>query len=172
MRWKPRLCTWIKWACTAGSVVGVGAIVFSAFFGVLWMDRQQEDYFAFERGGVYLNVSRDRGGMALSHMQGWHVQRDSKYGIGDGRPWLWRPDLTVAKTWWEIDLPLWLPTACTGVGALLLWKPWRRRARDGVYCECGYDLRGLSSGAACPECGAAFDFTASGASPCRRSPRP
>jgi hypothetical protein len=54
-----------------------------------------------------------------------------------------------------VDLPLW-PLA--GVGVIASYFGLRGLSRKGAGCcrGCGYDLRGLSSGA-CPECGRTAD---------------
>lgn len=59
-------------------------------------------------------------------------------------------------------LPVWPGFAVDSAIAAALWwmlltapgaiKRWRRRRR-GLCIACGYDLRGLAEGAACPECG-------------------
>ena len=62
--------------------------------------------------------------------------------------------------WWEWDvfewgfaMPTWAASLIVGVpaGMLCLWD--RRRHKPGICVKCGYDLVGLPTGAACPECG-------------------
>lgn len=49
--------------------------------------------------------------------------------------------------------PLWVPWGAVASGwAVLAWRD-LRRVPPGHCRGCGYDLSGLASGAACPECG-------------------
>lgn len=65
---------------------------------------------------------------------------------------------TVVLPW----LPLWAGIvgdtlfyggAWSGAWTLVVWRRRRRRERRGMCRACGYDLRGLSAGGVCPECG-------------------
>lgn len=64
--------------------------------------------------------------------------------------------------WWRFELrpspmgvvmvPLWVVSLAGAVATAWGWRVSRRESTHG--CErCGYDLRGLAAGAACPECG-------------------
>lgn len=69
--------------------------------------------------------------------------------------WSARPPSYVETT--TFAMVLWpTPLATLSAGALLLWSARRAaRAARGFCSACGYDLRGLAAGAACPECGKA-----------------
>lgn len=51
----------------------------------------------------------------------------------------------------ELQLPLWIPSACALTAAGFVWI-WHFRHRDDHACRCGYALAGLTSDT-CPECG-------------------
>jgi hypothetical protein len=54
-------------------------------------------------------------------------------------------------------IPLWSLLLLTGVPTAWMFRTdWKRRRieRAGLCPKCGYDLRGLPDGRACPECGA------------------
>lgn len=53
-------------------------------------------------------------------------------------------------------LPLWIPSAATGVLASVLWWLGTRRLPSGYCRRCGYNLRGNVSDI-CPECGSEVD---------------
>jgi hypothetical protein len=62
---------------------------------------------------------------------------------------------------WEprdvLQIPLWAPFLAAAAPAAALWRPElrdRRRRRSGRCPSCGYDRRGLTPDAKCPECGA------------------
>jgi hypothetical protein len=61
--------------------------------------------------------------------------------------------LPIAPLWpgFVIDTALYGCPVLIGFGASDI-RRWRRRRR-GLCAHCAYDLRGLSKGAACPECG-------------------
>lgn len=78
------------------------------------------------------------------------------------RPFEWRPDFAWDNQVRAAKIPLWLVAlAATAVAGGQWWLA--RRARLPGHCRCGYDLRGLPTGAVCPECGR--DAGASAASP-------
>jgi len=55
-----------------------------------------------------------------------------------------------------LEVPLWSPCLLTGSLAGIVWTfalRARKRQGDRLCPACGYDLRGLAAGAACPECG-------------------
>ncbi len=58
-----------------------------------------------------------------------------------------------------LHVPFWLLLLLTMVLPMVRFVRWRRagraRRRLGLCMQCGYDLRGTSAGAACPECGTA-----------------
>jgi hypothetical protein len=54
-------------------------------------------------------------------------------------------------SWWEVNVPLWLPLLVTAIPAVRMVSG-RRRVPSGHCQNCGYDLTGNVSGR-CPECG-------------------
>lgn len=67
----------------------------------------------------------------------------------------WRPRFLVgAGGYHELRVPLWPAVVLSGIGAWMLRGAARRAVAAGHCGRCGYDLRGLAPGAACPECGA------------------
>ncbi|MEK6702200.1 MAG: hypothetical protein AABZ53_08050, partial [Planctomycetota bacterium] len=74
--------------------------------------------------------------------------------VGLARVERFRPP--AGQTTWVVGFVLWpigLALLATGVPFAVSGRRIRRRARLGLCAACGYDRRGLESGAACPECG-------------------
>lgn len=75
------------------------------------------------------------------------------------RPSFTQPWTTTHRVRWLGLLTLVLGAALLGAfAATIVWAPYRlavarSRRRSARCAACGYDLRGLSAGAACPECG-------------------
>lgn len=114
-------------------------------------------------------------------LAGLWITPKSAIGIGRGAVWLvfdssprrlpdW--DLLVGRAawsedfcWWfgqsgiygvgQLTLPLWIPALILAVPTAWLWLQDHQRSRPGRCPTCGYDLRGLSNSAVCPECGTA-----------------
>lgn len=71
-----------------------------------------------------------------------------------GEPMRWRT--YRSSTWFHNTTwrPLWWPTAACGALTAAMFAVHRLRRRAPWACAaCGYDLRGLTAGAKCPECG-------------------
>jgi hypothetical protein len=60
---------------------------------------------------------------------------------------------SVHPSYVEAWVPLWAWLLADGGITVLAWRRWRRWRPPGFCPKCGYDLRGLASGSACPECG-------------------
>ncbi len=77
----------------------------------------------------------------------------------------WRPNRRIGDTYFSCVLgirPVWPGFALNTIFyAALAWGLWQvplairlgRRRRKGLCVRCGYDLKGLATGATCPECG-------------------
>ena len=81
----------------------------------------------------------------------------SQWYIASGRiPIQWRLHWVSDDYERCLFLPLWIPILMTVLPTALAWRLdtlARRRAAAGKCVKCGYDLSGLTTGAACPECG-------------------
>jgi hypothetical protein len=64
---------------------------------------------------------------------------------------LWTMGPTKGSSW--VVAPLWLILTSVALPTAWLWRRELRRRHNPNLCSCGYDLTGLPSGAACPECG-------------------
>lgn len=82
------------------------------------------------------------------------VTHEGTYGSFAGA---WRPFRAGGPKESRLLFPLWQPMLVTGLVAAYAFGSLAgaRRARLGSCGICGYDLKGLPKGAACPECGKA-----------------
>jgi hypothetical protein len=154
---------WGRWACTL--VAGLLAVlaVFSAFWGISYSSVSADGnvmvFVCVEAGLV--NAGRDadfgfpeyagQSGVRLHPTREWHwgVQ-DEPHTASDWRTgfeWTWNPTQRFA------GVSLVYPTALASVAAAVLWYRHRRAFGPGRCRKCGYDRRGLSADAKCPECG-------------------
>jgi hypothetical protein len=152
-------------------VVGVALAAASVWSRGRWATVGAEGHgclWSVTLSGGLVQGSLQRGALTIIHGNGdWETGREPAKGA-----WRWRTSVTaVSPEWhgwgwvWALALheegwqrtaaaPVWVFAAgALGSGAGLVW--WGRRARGvpGRCAECGYDLRGLGSGAVCPECG-------------------
>lgn len=87
-------------------------------------------------------------GSGAGHRDVYFAWQATRRGEGEHLIWLPRWVGVPPGTCW---VPIWILLAIAG--ALTAWA-WRLdRPRSGRCAQCGYDLRGLSDAAACPECG-------------------
>jgi len=59
----------------------------------------------------------------------------------------------ITPSWWFVRAPLWIPTAAFMIPAFVMAVNRRPRRQTWQCRGCGYDLRGLTDGVRCPECG-------------------
>ena len=81
--------------------------------------------------------------------------------------WIYHPRIEDTFTWkyrtisWtggrEVVVPLWLIAFIPSLTTAWLW--YRDRRQPGRCTDCNYDLTGLATGSACPECGKASTIT-------------
>lgn len=67
-----------------------------------------------------------------------------------------RAQITESHAVWYVSIMLWpfaLTTFAGGLPLVLSGRRTTRRAREDQCPTCGYDLKGLTAGTACPECG-------------------
>jgi hypothetical protein len=99
----------------------------------------------------------DQGQLRIAHFR-------SAFGIGSEvqdlrlHPFAfdWRFSWIDVGTFWCCQFQIWpfcIVLLTTTVGAWRLEKSAQRRNRLGRCPKCGYDLKGLAAGDACPECG-------------------
>ncbi len=97
-------------------------------------------------------ITRSPADLAMKYVKlGWSRGNPGGYIMNPGvQRW------TTAAPWGTgTAVPLWMPLTAFGFVTITLFAlDFKRRVRPG-HCSCGYDLRGLSPGAACPECGRA-----------------
>lgn len=100
------------------------------------------------RGGIEVNWVPNSG---YSHrLPGFHSGRMHV-------PLEWLPSRQLLANGWSVFVPFWIPAAlvltCTlGLLAIIAKRRFQRR---GEHCKrCGYDRRGLTPDAICPECAA------------------
>jgi hypothetical protein len=142
----PRIRKTLKRAGVAVTVALFAIWVVSAWYCIGW--GSPEGSFAQVAGGCCYIGHFERNARLLAPL-GW--QRGRWNIPFEWWCWSWRSGKD-----WVVIVPLWVPA----IGALVLTAvPWRldalarRRARAGLCPKCRYDLRGLSVGAPCPECG-------------------
>jgi hypothetical protein len=141
------------WACAALAVVIALAWVASGWCGglIYWRDSSGDGVVSIGEG----RVSCARFSIRMMQDTGAHFDSRSQ---GAWRWWFEsRSANTLGVKYWLVIVPLWPAFLITAAGAAGLWRldRWAAAANKGRCPSCGYDLRGLASGAACPECGAA-----------------
>jgi hypothetical protein len=145
-----------RWLCTPSAAGLVLAWITSAWWCASWRS-PNSDSIAFILKGrveVYISKTTPLGFVLLGPPPaGFSAGAVSRLWMWD-QSWQWRPWARAGSFGFHAIIPLWLPVACTGAPALVLWRR-RLRTRSGCCARCGYDLSGLKSGAPCPECGAA-----------------
>jgi hypothetical protein len=83
----------------------------------------------------------------------WTCVRGPWVGYGWWFHYLPPPVVGIAM----VFIPIWSLALLTGVPTAWMFRTDRKRRRgerEGLCAKCGYDLRGLPDGRACPECGA------------------
>src|SRR3954465_8209960 len=156
MRWSRAIRNGSKWACTALAVLLVGVMIWSRwwYFSWTWMDAGPESWQVVAGSGYlaashhyYMDYPR-HGPMierSLGWVWGWNNLTDPRSDWGYGFSFEHE-----AKAVAEFRVTIVYPVLLTPLAAALLWRRdlrARRRERVGLCGGCGYDRRGLASGA-------------------------
>ncbi|MFT3685434.1 MAG: hypothetical protein QM783_10985 [Phycisphaerales bacterium] len=106
-------------------------------------------------GQIEYSHETANGGMPFNYAgrEGWHTDIS--------RTWEWRngfehfPPIRGMGTREVYYIPVWWFSAATAALAAVLWWRLRTPARtaDLICSTCGYSLKGIGPGSACPECG-------------------
>src|SRR5262245_28101702 len=137
----------VRWT-TLGATVFLPVVWIASVFWNLSFEWASA-HFTAHLGTGYLDVFVDpsmgsRGGPWLSILQTWSPT------LADT---VWLPRVERRSGAVEVEVPLWVPWLI--VGALCVWFMSADNRDSDVECLwCGYDRRGLSADAKCPECGA------------------
>ncbi|MFM9996191.1 MAG: hypothetical protein ACKVU4_10360 [Phycisphaerales bacterium] len=136
-----------KWAGLSVSLLIAAAWVTSARYEILCrFDTRPRKYTLHLECGVF----NAWGGIEKAYAPArTSFRRKSRWDFIPPRP---LPRFAIDSRGFGLTLPLWLPLVLTAVPGVWLWRL-DRRASPGCCAACGYDLAGLTPGAACPECG-------------------
>lgn len=148
-RHRRRLTRTAAWACALLAMTLLALLMVSVF-GHVWV----------ARGATYLGVSRgvfvitwgynNPTAQILAPTDGSAALRWRSYE--PGLDWWFRRRVVTWTPLRNESLPLWIPIVVLSGLCIGLFR--RLRGRDPNMCaRCGYDLRGLSPDARCPECG-------------------
>lgn len=140
----PRVLRFAGWGLLVLTVAWGGLWLASVWWWMRWEPAQ----------GYAVMVSRGAIGLGTPVKPPGAQMGNTITAAKGGEPMRWRPYRT--STWFHNTQwrPLWWPTAgCAAAAAgLFIASRWGRQPAWAC-AACGYDLRGLSPGAACPECG-------------------
>jgi hypothetical protein len=152
------------WVWTVVALIFICLEVASRWRSVTWVwTAPNADRRAIQVGQGAFRVSRYTPYVWVR--EGWHVQPCPDAVFGWPQSASATPSLVSRLGVKKSDIPMYgnstavsllYPAVLTSGPALLLWiihVRALRRERLGHCRKCGYDLRGLSAGAACPECG-------------------
>src|SRR4051812_29825293 len=133
VHWRLRMIA--LWCCLAAVVVGAAAFVSSAFYHMVWVHPLNRASMDMVRGGVWVTGVRGPGGFIYpKEMLGWSVHSRAE-DVPD--TWLWRPGIANTPRAWQVRVPLWIPTTCAAVGAVVLRSVGKRRPRPWSCPSCG-----------------------------------
>jgi hypothetical protein len=161
-----RFRTGAKWACTATAFLAVGLAALSRFYAIARVKDIGEDATRLTieaRHGLFcakhftparslVPPSATRWTFARSPGWDWGFSRSAATGgILDD----WRGGLLLVrvKDQWAVGTSVVYPAVLACIPAVLLWSAERRRLLPHRCGKCGYDRRGLTADAKCPECG-------------------
>ena len=141
----------VKWIGTILCVFVLGIWCASPFRALSWQEK--EWWWMFWAGTLWVKWHED-----VQSPRIWGCERIPPAVRGHWvlGTWRWVPKFRAArqygKMYYELTVPLWIPTALVGFPSAFLWWLDRRRFPPG-HCErCGYNLTGNVSGI-CLECG-------------------
>jgi len=126
---------WSAWWCTGVELHRVGeAGVISGRVYIQWFDPRSDTWSKPEWWGTARHSAPFRW---------WYEGRCINFGSVGSAIWLTR-----------VDIPIWSLAVLTGVPTVwMFWRDRRNRHRAGMCIKCGYNLMGLRTDRACPECG-------------------
>lgn len=147
-----------RWACL------VGAVVFAVLALISHHVSLQYDFI---RGNSFAELAVLRGRVGGTLTLDWPDPLDANGSVWnvhllEYKPrvawhwhWPWPPVVAGAGRCWTLIFPDWLPVPIFGLAGAWLWyADARARHCTGGHCPaCGYDIRGLTPAAVCPECG-------------------
>lgn len=143
-----------KWTCVLGAIATAAAWIASAWWAI-FLGRAYTGFFGVTAGQFVINWKPLADGETITE-NGLLV-----YRIHSPMFWWFRWDAYTGfggDTAWFLCIPLWLVLLAFAAPAVWLWRRDRLhclQAKSGLCPACGYDRRGLASGAPCPECSAA-----------------
>jgi predicted RNA-binding Zn-ribbon protein involved in translation (DUF1610 family) len=123
----------------------------------LWVEWRVTDrvWLKMDSGGFVVEIwAKLPAGTSYASPTGLIIDSRAAYGQPE---FTWWPRRARALQFDDLSVPLWMPLVVVGAPTALLWRTNRRiarLARTGHCPSCGYDRRGLTPDAPCPECGA------------------
>lgn len=142
----PRVTRFARWGLLVLTIAWGGLWLASVWWWMRWEPAQ----------GYALMVSRGAIGLGRPVKPPGARMGNTITDAPKGEPMRWRT--YRSSTWFHNTTwrPLWQPAAGLAAATGVLFVLSRRRKGPAWSCAaCGYDLRGLGAGAACPECGTA-----------------
>jgi len=165
MLW-PRIREVAKWTCTVVASAAVAVAVFSGFY--TWqvtktsIKQQRSGGLVLSQGlfCFYLSYGPPPATATPGRksevrlLRGWYwgLEQEMKHAKAWGG---WQAGLMSYETTagWALGISLMYPVLVTLVPTATLWCLDRQRFGRGKCGKCGYDRRGLTPHAKCPECG-------------------
>ncbi|MBU6414470.1 MAG: hypothetical protein KGS45_13490 [Planctomycetes bacterium] len=159
---KPRLilATFNRWVVTILLVALTAAWIASGWFTfgcvIYWCISANKEKLplSFSAGNFYISLEQTTGKWPSNFGVLWEGQRDSGFDL---LPLTWNYSNQYFTK--NITFPAWIPPLLLVIPTILMWRSYfiNRPHKPGTCSKCGYDITGLVSKEACPECGTAFE---------------